>query len=284
MGVIEAVALALFGLASALLISVTTKLVADDAKEWLPWLRRFLIRRAVSSLPEHERDRYLEEWESYVGEFPGEIAKVIVAFGLVPAAKSIAYSDSLYWARMTKRSFDLLVALFGLMILFPILATAAALIKLDSPGPIFYRQPRIGPNGLEFEVFNFRTTILSDEHARRITALGQFLRETSIDVLPQLINVLQGHMSIVGPPPLLRREHDPIGERNLNYRGDLYVKPGLISLTQLENYRKPNAQAKREIEGELANIYIRNRSLWSDLKIVFQTVFVITFTKPSKRK
>lgn len=188
---------------------------------------------------------------------------------------------------MAKRALDVVLSGLGLLALLPLLVIVAVLIKLESPGPVFFRQKREGINGTLFSVYKFRSmrTELGDASGvaqtvsgdPRVTPIGRFLRKTSIDELPQLINVLVGDMSLVGPRP-----HVPgmlaggIQYRELvTYYDDRHrVRPGITGWAQVNGLRGSTVDrrvATARIDYDLA--YIDNWSLVLDVKILFLTVW-----------
>lgn len=191
------------------------------------------------------------------------------------------------WQALAKSVIDFTGALVGVVLAAPLLACAAVLIRFTSPGPIFFRQQRAGLNGQPFTMLKFRTMVTNAEQLKqelaalnemsgpvfkvtndpRITPLGRFLRKWSIDELPQLINVLRGEMSLVGPRPLpvdeVRRFDDPAHRRRLS------VKPGLTCLWQVSG-RNEVKDFKEWVRLDLE--YIDNWSLWLDVKILFRTI------------
>jgi len=184
---------------------------------------------------------------------------------------------------------DKLVSLGVLICLSPLLIFTALLIKLDSKGPVIFRQKRNGLNNSEFLVWKFRTmTVMEDgadvEQAQindvRITRIGNFLRKTSIDEIPQFINVLIGDMSIVGPRPhpvALNDKFRPLIEEFDNRNG---MKPGLTGLAQIKGYRGPTnttEQMRLRVEADIE--YINTWSLWLDLKIMISTPYYGLITK-----
>ena len=179
------------------------------------------------------------------------------------------------------RLLDVVGALAILTLMFPVMLLAAALIKLTSRGGVFYRQERVGKNGQIFELVKFRTMIddaekhvgpvwaARDDH--RITPVGRILRRTRLDELPQLYNILCGHMSLVGPRP----ERPFFVERHKALQGArLVVKPGLTGLAQVRSFYdlKPAHKVKYDY------LYIQNRSLLLNIYILLRTVPVL-FTK-----
>jgi Undecaprenyl-phosphate glucose phosphotransferase len=194
-----------------------------------------------------------------------------------------------HWRYIAKLLEDKILAATALLLLSPVLAMVALAIRLDSPGPVFFRQKRHGFNNTEFEVYKFRSmkweqrdTTGAKQASRndsRITRLGAFLRASSIDELPQLINVLKGDMSIVGPRP------HPIGMRTANrlcdeiieeYAHRHRVKPGITGWAQVKGLRgatETAIQLQRRVEFDLH--YIDNWSITLDLKIMLLTVITV---------
>jgi putative colanic acid biosynthesis UDP-glucose lipid carrier transferase len=185
--------------------------------------------------------------------------------------------------RAAKRMLDILCAGTGLILALPFLTLIAIAIKLDSPGPIMFRQRRRGFNGKIFQILKFRTmSVLEDgdsitQAARsdtRVTRFGKWLRRTSIDELPQLINVLSGSMSIVGPRPHAVAHDNEFDKVVRNYAFRHHMKPGLTGWAQVNGHRgqTPTA-AHMERRVELDLWYIDNWSLRLDLAIILRTVF-----------
>jgi putative colanic acid biosysnthesis UDP-glucose lipid carrier transferase len=186
---------------------------------------------------------------------------------------------------LAKRVLDLFVAIIAILLLWPILLIAAVAVKLDSKGPVIFKQRRNGLNGTEFVVFKFRTmTVLEDgpdvtqasRDDRRVTRIGKFLRRSSIDELPQLFNVLKGDMSVVGPRPHAVA-HD-IKYRALipNYDCRFYVKPGLTGWAQINGLRGETATVQQMDKRVRADLwYINNWSVGLDLIILVRTCFEV---------
>lgn len=194
---------------------------------------------------------------------------------------------------MSKRLFDIAAALAGLLLLAPLFAAIALWIRLDSPGPVFFRQQRVGRHGKPFLIFKFRTMRAAPAEAlqltvgrdARITGAGHFLRHYKLDELPQLINVLCGSMSLVGPRPEVPRyvECYPSELRAIV----LSVAPGITDWASIL-YREENAILGRAADPERAYReiilpakldyyvrYVRERSFWTDLRIIFSTLAAI---------
>ncbi|MFH0926818.1 MAG: sugar transferase [bacterium] len=194
------------------------------------------------------------------------------------------------WELFIKRCFDVAISLFGLIILFPLLTIVAILIKLTSPGPIFFKQVRSTLKGRKFFIYKFRSMYINAEEGLkdlvsmnemsgpvfkikndpRATFLGRILRKTSMDELPQLINVLIGDMSIVGPRPPIPEEvekYEPWHRRRLS------IKPGITCLWQVMGRNKIGFEKWMELDMQ----YIDNWSLWLDFKILLKTIQVVLF-------
>jgi lipopolysaccharide/colanic/teichoic acid biosynthesis glycosyltransferase len=194
---------------------------------------------------------------------------------------------------LAKRAVDLAGALLGLILLSPVLLVVAVLIRLDSPGPILFRQWRRGHRGRPFRMLKFRTMIVDAEQRLgglescnesaggvlfklrddpRVTRLGRFLRRTSLDELPQLINVLRGEMSLVGPRPLQLRDSERLSAVDpRGYTRRLEVKPGLTGPWQVGGRSDLNYERMVELDLD----YVDRRSLGRDLRIIGETLLVV---------
>jgi undecaprenyl-phosphate galactose phosphotransferase/putative colanic acid biosynthesis UDP-glucose lipid carrier transferase len=179
-----------------------------------------------------------------------------------------------------KRLVDVTLSGVGLLILSPLLLLTAAAIKLDSPGPVIFRQRRRGFNGREFAIYKFRTMrVLEDGHTirqaqrddERVTWLGRLLRSSSIDELPQLINVLTGEMSLVGPRPHAVCHDDEYSKSIDKYAFRHHVKPGITGWAQIHGFRGPTDVALMDQRIQHDLWYTNNWSLWLDLQIMLRT-------------
>lgn len=180
---------------------------------------------------------------------------------------------------IAKRIIDFLLALFLLFILAPFFIGIAVLIKLTSEGPVFFKQRRIGKNKKEFYILKFRTmrldtpkdtpTHLLHNPETYITKVGSFLRKTSLDELPQLINILKGEMSFVGPRPALWNQYDLIAERDKYGANDVY--PGLTGWAQINGRDELPIPIKAKLDGE----YVEKMSVLFDIKIFFLTIIKV---------
>lgn len=188
------------------------------------------------------------------------------------------------WEKKVKRLIDILFSLFGLIILSPILILFAILIKIESPGPVFFKQKRVGKNGKTFFVLKFRSMIQDAERYTgpvwagkadpRITRVGRFIRKVRIDEFPQLINVLNGDMSLVGPRPERPYFVDKLKREYPLYTRRLKVKPGVTGWAQVKGkYDTTIEEAKEKLDYDL--YYIDNISLRLDFLIMFYTVYVM---------
>ncbi|MBQ6885861.1 MAG: sugar transferase [Clostridia bacterium] len=183
------------------------------------------------------------------------------------------------YRKFFKRLIDIILSLLILTILSPVLLISAIAIKLDSKGPVIFKQKRLGLGGKEFNIYKFRSMcvgaekggVYSDNNDKRVTKVGNFLRKTSIDELPQALNVLKGDMSFIGPRPPLTYHPWPIDEYTDEQRRMFNVRPGITGWAQV-NGRKA-VEWNRRIE--LNNWYVDNVSLWLDIKICFMTVFKV---------
>jgi Undecaprenyl-phosphate glucose phosphotransferase len=197
------------------------------------------------------------------------------------------------WSPFFKRLEDMLLASIALMVLAPVMLLVAITIKLDSPGPVLFRQKRYGYNNRLIEVCKFRSMHQHQADANaeqqttrgdsRITRVGRFIRKTSLDELPQLFNVLGGSMSMVGPRPhatATKAAGILFEEAVEEYTSRHRVKPGITGLAQINGYRG-ETDTLEKIEKRVAFDleYIENWSVWFDLYILFRTVPAVLFTR-----
>lgn len=216
----------------------------------------------------------------------GDVSTIIDKNGLF---LPISYKTLKYKAYLaTKRFLDVLLSTFGLLLFLPLFSIIAAATKIDSPGPVFFRQRRCGKEGKKFKMYKFRTMVKGAEklHEKlrnqndvdgpmfkmendpRITKVGMYLRKTSLDELPQIFNVLKGEMSLVGPRPLIMEEMKFAPSwRDIR----LKVKPGITGLWQISG--RKDVSFHDWIRNDI--FYVNNQSIWLDLKIIFKTITVI---------
>lgn len=186
-----------------------------------------------------------------------------------------------FYARHVKRALDILIALLGLLIASPVLLLTAIAVKLDSKGPAIFKQPRLGLNGRVFNIYKFRSMKVGSEHTGtgvysrkddvRVTRVGKFIRATSIDELPQLINLLNGTMSAIGPRPALTYHPWRYEEYTEEQKKMFLVRPGVTGWAQV-NGRK-DVEWHRRIK--LNVWYVENVSFMLDVKILFRTIFKV---------
>lgn len=187
------------------------------------------------------------------------------------------------YQRYGKRMLDIICSLCGVVLFSPVFLILAVWIKLDSPGPVFFKQKRVGKNKTYFNILKFRTmrtdaphdmpTHLLENPEAFITRSGAFLRKTSLDELPQIINILRGEMSVVGPRPALWNQDDLLAERDRYGAND--VTPGLTGWAQVNGRDELEIEEKARLDGE----YVRNLTFKMDA-----TCFLMTFGNVLKQK
>lgn len=192
---------------------------------------------------------------------------------------------------MTKRTFDIIFSFLGLILLSPVLIIISILIKIESRGSVFYTQSRVGKNNKDFRIIKFRSMrvgseenfpLAKDQYHKQITKVGKYIRKYKLDELPQLINVLKGDMSFVGPRPVLRKFVDLYTEEQMHV---LDVRPGITDLASikyrneykiLNSVENPTEYYEKVImQDKLAlNLkYINEHNFWLDIKLIFKTIF-----------
>ena len=258
-------------------VSIARGLELDDVLILTPWSERELIRRCVDAFltlpaaihlgPERIFERFDDVRISKIGP--------ISSLNLVRRPLSL-------FERLEKRALDIMIASVALIALTPVFAIIAALVRLDSPGPALFRQRRFGFNQKTFHIYKFRTMRTMDDGAiisqarkgdARVTAVGRWLRQLSIDELPQLWNVLTGEMSLVGPRPHALA-HDREYERKIAlYARRHNVKPGITGWAQVNGFRgETSTDQKMQSRVECDLYYIDNWSIWFDLRILILTL------------
>ncbi|GAF12457.1 undecaprenyl-phosphate galactosephosphotransferase [Bacillus sp. JCM 19046] len=206
--------------------------------------------------------------------------------------ENVKVNDSVGYLFM-KRTLDITASLAGLLFLSPLFLVLAILIKIEDPkGPVFFKQVRVGKDGKEFNMYKFRSMVSNAEELLkdllnqnevsglmfkmkedpRITKVGKFIRKTSIDELPQLLNVLKGEMTLVGPRPPLMRE---VKEYNLHHRKRLLVKPGCTGVWQVSARNDVGFEEMVEMDIN----YIEGRNIVSDLRLIILTIVVMINSK-----
>ena len=191
------------------------------------------------------------------------------------------------WQQALKRAMDLIISLVALILLIPLYITCALAVKFSSSGPIFYLQDRVGLDGRVFKIIKFRTMYLNSEEAgpqlsstndSRITKAGRFMRKTRLDEFPQFLNVILGHMSLVGPRPERQFYIDKIMELAPQYVHLTKVRPGITSWGQVKyGYAENVEQMLDRMKFDL--LYLKNRSIALDIKIMFYTIAIVLKAK-----
>lgn len=206
--------------------------------------------------------------------------------------KELGESRNLY-CTLFKRICDIICSLIAIAILSPILLVISILIKMTSKGPVVYKQNRVGKQGQIFSIYKFRSMVndaynfrkyLSEEQINyyrinrklnndpRVTKVGRIIRRTSLDELPQLVNILKGDMSIVGPRPMMPEEIKMYGK---NYKLYITTKPGLTGLWQIHGRFRTSMKQRMRLDV----IYIKNQGILTDIKIIFRTFVVVILQK-----
>ncbi len=255
------------------------------------------------------------KFKFFLGELTGFMFIILSTCYIfaMPAKLASPYELKVAMGRIIKRAIDIVAATVGLIFSLPVMLVLAALIKLDSPGPVFYRQVRVGVNrrkrerrfcqqtgltadhrtrdrrredhfGKPFTIIKLRTMVQDAEKGigpvwatkndSRVTRLGAFLRKTRLDEVPQFWSILKGDMSLVGPRPERPSFVRDLSTKVEGYRERLEVKPGLTGLAQVENgYDSSIASVREKVNSDLT--YIHGWSVWADVRILFKTVVVV---------
>lgn len=221
----------------------------------------------------------LAEFRAYT-----EAAKWAPPGGQLPPAPANAPVMAVAVSRR-KRAFDIILSAGAILFFLPLLLTVAFLIRMESPGPALFRQRRTGLNGVIFTVFKFRTMTVTEDGAsvkqatqgdKRVTALGAILRKFSIDELPQLLNVLRGEMSLIGPRPHAVAHDEAWGEQAPGYNRRFRAKPGLTGYAAVCGFRGEVRELQAILDRVQAdNEYIDTWTFALDMKIVWRTIPLI---------
>ncbi|MBV5317832.1 MAG: TIGR03013 family PEP-CTERM/XrtA system glycosyltransferase [Desulfobulbaceae bacterium] len=242
----------------------------------------------IAELLNHKlRGRIIEDSISFYEAITGKILveKVNPAW--------LIFSEGFDYGRLTyliKRSIDLTFALIGIILSLPVTLVTALLIKLESPGPIFYKQERVGERGEIFSIYKFRSmrqdaekdgAVWARQNDDRVTRIGNFIRKVRIDEIPQMWNVLRGQMSFVGPRPERPIFVDQLVQKLPYYSLRHAAKPGITGWAQVcYPYGASEEDALRKLEYDL--YYIKHQSFFIDLLIIFRTVKTVLFQKGSR--
>lgn len=178
-----------------------------------------------------------------------------------------------------KRLIDIVLSIFGLILLLPVILLIIILIKIESRGPVLFKQKRVGKDKIHFNILKFRTmridtpkdtpTHLLENPKQWITKMGRFLRKTSLDELPQIINIIKGDMSIIGPRPALWNQYDLISERDKYGANDIY--PGLTGWAQINGRDELPIDVKANYDGE----YVKHMNFMFDVKCFVGTILSV---------
>lgn len=187
-----------------------------------------------------------------------------------------------------KRFMDIVLSIIGLIILSPILLIVSIAIKIDSKGPVIFKQERIGKDGKVFKIYKFRSMVVGAEKMgtgvyskkgdSRVTRVGKFIRMTSIDELPQLVNILKGEMSFIGPRPVLTYHPWKYEEYTPEQLKRFEVRPGVTGLAQIHGRKQVEWEKRIKYDVE----YVEKLSLWEDIKIFFITIYKVLFMKDNE--
>jgi sugar transferase (PEP-CTERM system associated) len=227
----------------------------------------------------------VEDWPTFYEKATGKILVTAVRPSWLIFADGFVKTPR---TEIIKRLFDVSLSLVGIILSLPLMALAAVAVKLESSGPVFYRQPRLGQNGCVFILNKFRSMradaekesgpVWSTKEDPRITRVGSILRRTRLDELPQLFNVLVGHMSFIGPRPERPEFVAELQKQIPYYMERLAVKPGITGWAQVRyEYGSTIEDAVEKLQYDL--YYIKNLSLFLDLLIVLNTVQVVLFAR-----
>lgn len=229
---------------------------------------------------------YVDCWERY--KIPIEIDFSVDESWLANAER--IYFNRLHSAEKRRRNFNILVALFGTLVAIPVMSGIAIAVKLTSSGPVLYKQLRVGISCRLFTIYKFRTMqhtksenlqVWAEKNDPRITPIGRFLRNTRLDELPQLFNVLRGDMNIVGPRPEQPDIFEMLKTKITNYEKRQHVLPGITGLAQVTlAYDSCINDVQKKVEADLA--YIERKSVYEDFRIMLMTVPVMLFRKGSR--
>lgn len=262
----------------------------DDVDEIL---RKYRIEEVIIALESTEHDRL----KKVISRLEGSQLKIKILPDMYDILSGTVEMSNIFgallidvnsevmpvWQRVFKRLIDIIISTIALIFLIPLFIVLAIVIKFSSPGPIFFLQERIGMNGKPFQIIKFRTMVpdaekagpqLSSSNDPRITTIGRFMRKYRIDEFPQFINVILGHMSLVGPRPERQYYIDKIAELEPQFHQLTNVRPGITSWGQVkygyaENVEEMLARMKFDL------LYLKNRSLALDFKIMLYTILIV---------
>lgn len=261
-------------------------------------VKKYNVKEVIIALDKHEHDLMLD----VIAKCDFNDLNIKIVPDLYEIISGQARTNQLYgvplieinpelmpiWERKIKRLMDIIFSLLILTMTMPITLIVALAIKLDSEGPVFFKQIRVGKDGKEFKIYKFRSMIKdAEKHTGpvwstkddpRITRVGKIIRKFRLDEIPQFINVLRGDMSLVGPRPERAYFVEKLSQEIPLYKRRLKVKPGITGWAQVKHkYDESIEDVKKKLQYDL--YYIENISLKMDLKILFRTIFVVLFGK-----
>lgn len=261
-------------------------------------LDKFQIRNVIISLGRHEEDTILE----VISRCEGKNVEIKMAPDLYDIISGQAKVSQLYsfplidvmpelmpeWEKKIKRLMDIFMSFILIVITSPATLLTALAIRIESKGPIFYKQERMGQNGKVFKIYKFRSMVhdaekhtgpvWSTKDDPRITKVGKFIRKVRLDEIPQVINIFKGDMSFVGPRPERPFFVEKLSHEIPLYKRRLKVRPGVTGWAQVKHKYDENVEdVKVKLKYDL--FYIENMSLRMDFKIIFRTIFVVIFGK-----
>jgi exopolysaccharide biosynthesis polyprenyl glycosylphosphotransferase len=270
--------------------------VVDTVHNIKDVIKKYNIAEIILALDKHEGDILLE----VVGNCDSDEVSIKIIPDLYEIISGQARTSQLYgaplinispqlmpeWEKKVKRLMDIVISIILLIISLPITVITAVAIKLESEGPVFYKQERSGLNGKVFKIIKFRSMradaekhsgpVWSTKNDPRITKVGKFIRKVRIDEIPQMINVLKGEMSLVGPRPERPFFVEKLSKEIPFYKRRLKVRPGVTGWAQVKHKYDENVEdVKEKLRYDL--FYIENMSLRNDMKILVRTVFVVLF-------
>jgi len=251
---------------TSILVSIIIAILTEETLGWMPHLAKWLVRQNAKHLPSHLTERCEEEWLAHLEQIPGRVSKLLFAIDTYRASYKISHEYLLpsksYWVTFFIRLFDLSFAFFVLILSLPTFILILLLLKTENPkSPLFTRQTRVGQNNKEFELLKFRVDS---------SWVGFYLRKYSLNELPQILNILKGDLSLIGPMPKTPQKFKQIEKIIPNYSNRHFVKPGLISWPA----SKPCGITKENVTKQhlLDLYYIKNLSPLRNLFIFWRVV------------
>lgn len=270
-----------------IIVGLFIAVLADEILGWTSWFSTWLIYHNAKKVPPHMISRCEEEWLAHLNEIPGRMSKLLFAIDTYRASHIISHNFLLhnvsYYVPLVLRVFDFTLSTVGIILSAPLLFATALLIKLDSKGPILFKQKRIGKDGKVFNILRFRTfktyadsesgLILTGLNEFQVTRVGHFLHKSNICMLPLLINVMKGEMSVVGPRPeqpsftmVVRKKF--IKDYDYRHR----VRPGITGLAQLLHPYGSSIDLMERFKYD--KYFVDNLSIRLFIKIWFLTQYV----------